>query len=151
MLSTSWVRAHWILRRCIRTDNFLDTSYGVYRHSLSQETVLRTLSYSIPQVLHDHVDVIVPTTHFGSGKGRKSPLQPVLPLGAALSQSAKRDGTAPSSCSSLSVTPQCIRDLYNTTNYVPTRSEKNRIGVVGYENNFASFADLQVCGTLLLL
>jgi tripeptidyl-peptidase I len=104
---------------------FSGTKYNVYSHAKSDEAVVRTLSYSLPRILHDHIDVIAPTTYFGTLRSMRvtSFLQPeivpaepqpetealVRPISAA---------AVPSSCSS-SITPACLRALYNTTTYVP--------------------------------
>lgn len=51
--------------------------------------------------------------------------------------------TVPSSCSD-TITPSCLRALYKTSDYVPRATKKNKLGVAGYLNEFASRADLQV-------
>ncbi|TFY50508.1 hypothetical protein EVG20_g11477, partial [Dentipellis fragilis] len=41
------------------------------------------------------------------------------------------------------ITPACLRALYNTTTYVPKATATNKLGIAGYLEQFASFADLQ--------
>lgn len=48
----------------------------------------------------------------------------------------------PASCGS-TITPACLRAMYNTVNYVPTKSANNTIGVTGYLEEYANNADLQ--------
>ena len=59
-------------------EKMLGMKYNSYRHATSDEEVVRTLSYSIPKDLHDHIDVIVPSTYFGTVRSMKvtSVLQP---------------------------------------------------------------------------
>jgi len=48
----------------------------------------------------------------------------------------------PASCGT-TVTPACVRALYNTTAYVPKATATNKIGITGYLEEFANDADLQ--------
>lgn len=48
-------------------NDLLGASYKLYRHSETNETILRTLGYSLPEGLHSLVQtVLTPTTHFAS-------------------------------------------------------------------------------------
>jgi hypothetical protein len=38
----------------------------LFRHTEMNETVIRTIGYSLPAALHDHVQTVAPTTYFGS-------------------------------------------------------------------------------------
>jgi tripeptidyl-peptidase I len=46
------------------------------------------------------------------------------------------------SCNS-SITLECLRELYNIGNYTPSANVGNSIGITGYLEEFANFADLQ--------
>jgi tripeptidyl-peptidase I len=114
----------------------------------SGEEVVRTLSYSLPTYLHDHIDVIVPSTYFAT-----IPTMRVANSMHSVFQNLVRDtpsvpeGAVAPSCNT-TITPACLRALYNTTNYVPVSTNVNQIAVVGFDDKFANYADLQV-GTLL--
>jgi tripeptidyl-peptidase-1 len=56
------------------------------------------------------------------------------------------DGVDADSCS-LNVTPSCLRALYTTASYTPQAAGKNQFGIAGYLNEYANYADLQVCVT----
>ncbi|KAF9564221.1 subtilisin-like protein [Agrocybe pediades] len=138
----------WITLRVsvAQAESMLNTKYNIYEHGPSGDQVLRTLSYSLPQELHAHVDVVSPTTYFGTLKSMKktSFLQPnIKPISdevAALVPGS--DATVPSSCST-TITPTCLRDLYNTSTYLPAATGTNKLGVAGYLEEFANLADLQ--------
>jgi tripeptidyl-peptidase-1 len=53
------------------------------------------------------------------------------------------DATVPSSCSS-TITPACLRALYNTSAYTPAATSENKFGIAGYLEEYANDADLQV-------
>ncbi|KAJ3511239.1 hypothetical protein NLJ89_g4214 [Agrocybe chaxingu] len=129
-----------------QAERLLNTKYGVYQHGPSGEEVVRAMSYSLPKELHSHIDVIAPTTYFGTLRSMRTTsfLQPdiePLPLekvAAGLTPAA----TVPSSCST-TITPACLRALYNTTDYVPVATKLSKLGVAGYLEEFANTADLK--------
>lgn len=132
-------------------ERMLGTQYNVYRHSGSDDYVVRALNYSLPSTLHEHVTVVAPTTYFGTIQSMKktSFLQPHIPTIesdtdiASLLINPGSLATVPSSCST-TITPSCLRALYNTTSYTPTATAVNKLGICGYLEEFANFADLQV-------
>ena len=48
--------------------------YHIYTHSDSGESIVRTTSYSLPESLHEHVELIQPTTMFTRLKPLRSTL-----------------------------------------------------------------------------
>ena len=123
----------------------LGAKYNVYRHGPSGDEVIRTLSYSLPQELHSHIDVVAPTTYFGTLRSMRSTsfIQPRPDSDAGASIAPISDATVPASCRT-TITPTCLRDLYNTSTYVPAATNVNKLGVAGYLGEFANTADLQV-------
>jgi tripeptidyl-peptidase-1 len=126
-----------------QAERLLDTKYAVYYHNASDSHIVRTTKYSIPSILLGHVDVVAPTTYFGTIKSMRATsfIQPSVPAPAE-PEEATIEGTVPSSCSS-TITPACLRALYNTVNYVPAATSKNTLGVAGYLQEYANKADLQ--------
>jgi tripeptidyl-peptidase-1 len=109
----------------------LGTKYNVYHHPKSGEQVVRALSYALPRELHSHIDVVAPTTYFGTMRSMRSTafLQPeIKPVDTS---TFDVDATVPSSCSTV-ITPACLRALYNTIDYVPSQTSQNGLGVAGY-------------------
>ncbi|OCH96339.1 subtilisin-like protein [Obba rivulosa] len=165
-LVESWIAAHDIdTSACHHSDGgdwlsievsvaeaerILGTQYNVYRHAGSDDYVVRAMNYSLPSILHGHVAVVAPTTYFGTMKSKKktSFLQPHIPTiesdadVAPMLTGPETLATVPSSCST-TITPSCLRALYNTTSYTPTATTVNKLGICGYLEEFANFADLQ--------
>lgn len=48
-----------------KANDLLDASFQLYQYTDTNDTILRTISYSLPEVLHAHVQTITPTTFFG--------------------------------------------------------------------------------------
>lgn len=125
-----------------RAEKLLGTTYSVYKRIGTGETVVRTLDYSLPRALLDHVTVVTPTTYFSSIKPADAPQlvkrmpEPLAPL--------KRDST----CDFIS--PACVAQRYNTTSYVPQAADKgNSLAVIGFHNDGARHSDLAVRVCLL--
>ncbi|KAF8260337.1 subtilisin-like protein [Lactarius quietus] len=120
-----------------QANEMLGASYQLYRQSGTNDTsILRTISYTLPDVLHKHVRTVVPTTYFASTDTMWQSSQ-------RLSVNATADMTSRELTSRLnSITPIELRWLYRTSTYVPTAMDKNSIGVVGYANDYPSEADL---------
>ncbi|KAK7031632.1 subtilisin-like protein [Favolaschia claudopus] len=136
-----WISIHVSVAQAER---MLDTKYGVYHHPASGSSVVRTMEYSLPAELHSHIDVITPTTYFGTFHSMRSTsfieTKPASLVDDAASFAAEISPLAvPASCGS-TVTPACLRAMYNTTNYVPKATATNKLGVAGYLDEFANDA-----------
>lgn len=134
-----------------QASRMMNATYNIYQHEDTSEYIVRTMSYSLPSVLKPHVGVITPTTYFSTMRSMRSTsfLQPhIKPIDNDVETAPKLTGpaslaTVPSSCAS-TITPACLRALYNTTSYVPKATNVNKLGVAGYLDEFANDADLQV-------
>ena len=128
----------------------LGASYQTYRHKETSETVIRTIAYSLPVALHEHVQTVAPTTYFGSPRALLQTSivdsnAPTLPNGDAELQDLLATYTlgdpVPPSCSS-TITPTCLRLLYKSYGYVPQAPSVNQIGITAYLEQYASQSDL---------
>ncbi|KAH9008580.1 subtilisin-like protein [Lactarius deliciosus] len=119
-----------------QANTLLSASYQLYRHVETDETVVRTVSYSLPVALHWHVLTVAPTTSFffPARNGRHR--------GIALTGQACDDGIEP--CKVNYVTPSFLRWLYETETYTPNTRGENVLGVVGLLGDHPSPADLTV-------
>ena len=52
--------------RMTQASQLLGASYQLYRNIMTNETIIRTVGYSLPEMLHRHVQTVMPTTHFSS-------------------------------------------------------------------------------------
>ncbi|KAH9057769.1 subtilisin-like protein [Lactarius vividus] len=155
-LVSSWLRHHDIPSSSISTtlggnwlrvvgvsvsqaDRILGASYQLYKHVETNGTVLRTISYSLPEALHGHIQTIVPTTCFGSPLTEA--VRPRVHLSTAVDARGKA-GSALSSRDEEGVTPSYLRSLYKTLGYVPRATDRNALGIAGYGGEFPSLQDL---------
>ncbi|KAF8270562.1 subtilisin-like protein [Lactarius quietus] len=129
-----------------QADDLLGASYQLYRHNGTNETVviLRTVGYSLPAVLHDHVQAVAPTTYFDSPR-----LLQQTPRKQSSENSAAMENTTSGETVALLlrsdndfIKPEVLRSLYNVPAYVPAAVNKNVIGVLGLKGSYPSPADL---------
>ncbi|KAF8266419.1 subtilisin-like protein [Lactarius quietus] len=119
-----------------RANEMLGASYQLYQQSGTNDTsLLRTLRYSLPAVLQNHVRTIVPTTDFASPRRHS--------IGTTADLASRGQGTSNLHPGLVLVTPPDVSWLYRTVAYVPAATDKNSLGVVGYKNQYPSPADLK--------
>ncbi|KAG2119251.1 peptidase S8/S53 domain-containing protein [Suillus cothurnatus] len=129
-------------------EEMLDTTYYVYKHADTGESIVRTTSYSLPDILHRHVDFIQPTTMFARFKAFRSTMHWANHAQYAVSSPPGGTITGPAgnpvdaSCNS-TITLSCLRQLYNAENYKTTATNCNKLGITGYIGQYANNKDLQ--------
>ncbi|KAI9442986.1 subtilisin-like protein [Lactarius indigo] len=125
-----------------QANELLGASYQLYRSTGTNDTtILRTVSYALPAVLHRHVQTIVPTTHFASMHTMRQ--RPQRHSVEAIADMTSRESVMVRSQSNDIVTPADLRWLYRTIAYVPRAKDQNLLGVAGFMNDYPSPADLK--------
>jgi len=132
-------------------EKMLDTTYHVWKHSESGDHLVRTTSYSLPKHLHDHIDLVQPTTTFGRFKQHKSTVVPAGPDAVIAKPDPNVPGvvdavsgvTVDASCNT-TITISCLQQLYNAVGVLPSATIGNSIAVTAYLGQFANIADLQL-------
>jgi tripeptidyl-peptidase I len=126
--------------------NGKDKSMSTTTRAMANDERIRTLQYSVPPVVAEHILLIQPTTRFGHVKAHSSDIFSTArgPLADHQQKvndlpSLSRNTTA---CSS-SITPECLRALYNIGDYTADPSCGSLFGVTGYSNELASYDDLK--------
>ncbi|KAF8267692.1 subtilisin-like protein [Lactarius quietus] len=128
-----------------RANKMLGASYQLFRPSGTNDTtILRTIGYTLPAVLHKHIRTVVPTTCFSSSLPLWQPLRS-RSVSTTEDMESREPGTVLSSrdfTGERVIEPSDLRSLYRTVSYVPAATDKNTIGVAGFSNYFPSRADL---------
>jgi tripeptidyl-peptidase-1 len=120
-----------------QANQLLGASYQLYRNTKSNGTIVRTVGYALPPVLHTHIQAVAPTTYFASMRvtrqtksGRSFEAAP-----AQAQASSNRFG-------GMQVVPDSLHWLYKTFGYWPSAADENRLAVVGFNGEFPSQEDL---------
>ena len=122
-----------------QANTLLGASYQLYRHVESSETILRTIGYALPVVLHEHVLTVVPTTSFVS---RPTELLHDLSGGWENSSSGEVESKLSSRFPVNHVTPAFLQWLYDTATYVVGAQDRNALGTAGLLDLNANPEDL---------
>jgi len=130
----SWIRFTLTVQQA---EQMLQTKYYIFRSTLSGETRVLTLSYSVPSSVASYIQMIHPTTDFSQIQG--SGVQVSQLIGDVNTTSFASNAAA--NCNS-QITPSCLENLYG----LPRSSivnARNRIAIPGFLNQYANFADLR--------
>ena len=124
--------------------------YHVWKHTGSGDYIVRTTSYSLPKHLHAHVELIQPTTMFGTFKKLKSTIHSVseadasspAPSASQHIEDPVTGVTVDASCNT-TITVTCLKEIYNAVGYTASSNVGNSIAITGYLEENANRADLQ--------
>lgn len=117
-----------------QAEDMLKTRFHNFRNDVSQETVIRTVQYSVPQDIRDSVQMIQPTIKFGqfSAQQNQPDLEPV----------ATRFDDLNVNCST-TVTTKCLRRLYGIYDTEAKPDPRNKLGVSGFLDQYARYDDFR--------
>ncbi|KAJ7339848.1 family S53 protease [Mycena albidolilacea] len=118
-----------------QANDLLSAQFSVFTHSKTGKTIIRTLQYSLPAPLTQHVEFFHPTTIFAPPLNSR----PKFVAGRAKRATPGSD-TLPDSCTS-TMTPACLQLLYNIPT-APATQKSNTLGVAGFIDQWANQEDL---------
>lgn len=152
-------------------EKLLGCEYHHFAHVDDGHVLLRSLSWSIPRHLHEHIDTIQPTTSFL----RTLPQGRYDPYGGVPPPKWDTEGSVPTfdelvdedklerghldvpeledmppnprpndACNRLAISPMCLRVLYGLFDYVPQATSTNRIGIVNFSGNVNNHSDINM-------
>lgn len=123
-------------------NRLLDTKFGWYR-SEENQVVLRTLAYSVPDSIKNHINFVQPTTRFGSLKPLSSYAKIIDPGHKSNGKPLWSGGYVPkvNTTCNLTITPQCLLELYNV-HYKADPKNGNTVGYASFLEEYARYADL---------
>lgn len=147
-------------------EKLLRARYQVFENVEDKRKLVRTLKYSLPKNLHDHVTLVQPTTFFGlqkmlSGAHNPRPLDEAtiqlmeantvkeVPDDESVFRIMEEAGTAAPvspklinvSVCNKTVTPECLADLYGFSGYKP--HGYGWLGISGFLDQYAQYDDLE--------
>ncbi|OJD31690.1 tripeptidyl peptidase sed3 [Diplodia corticola] len=121
-----------------QAEKMMATKFNTYRSEIRKSVQnIRTLEYSIPTELHDFINMIQPTTRFAQIRPQRSLIyyKKLLDINAL----ASADDVS-ASCNS-TITPDCLKSLYNIEGYTP-KANQTYLGVSGFLEEYARYDDL---------
>jgi len=138
-----------------KAEELLSTKYQSFKHEETGKLVARTLEYKLPAHLHAHVNMIQPTTMFGSSTTAMRKMindisdivsvedfpTGALPAAYIASELDLHDGLNATACNT-TITPDCLASLYKYKHFRPSRRNGNVMGIAGYLEQYYQEADL---------
>jgi tripeptidyl-peptidase-1 len=135
----------WLKASVAQANSLLGTTFNTYTDAQGMAKI-RTTQYSIPKSLKAHIDLVSPTTYFGTTQSMRS-----IKSTYSRRSLAERATTLPAGCNSTIVyqnhsyaglTPDCLRYIYNVKDYKPDVKSGSKIAFSSFLNESASFSDL---------
>ena len=115
--------------------------------------MVRTTSYSLPEHLHEHIELIQPTTMFSRMKKLKTTFHfnedghaesaMVAADAPPIKVPSASGGQVDASCNQ-TITITCLQQLYNAVGFTPSTKNGNQVGITGYLEENANIQDLQL-------
>ena len=118
-------------------NKLLSTEFKYYANDGVQK--LRTMGYSLPDDLVDHIDLVTPTTYFGKTTAQVPTPKMHFPKNNILPRQVN------ASCATL-ITPACIKELYDI-DYKPDPNSGSKIAFGSFLNQSARTQDLSLFET----
>ncbi|KAJ7902530.1 subtilisin-like protein [Mycena olivaceomarginata] len=124
-----------------KANALLGAQFSTFTHSATGKSSIRTLSYSLPASLQSHVRFVHPTVAFVPPLGAPSLNAVEVKRDVVEKRAAPISDAVPASCASVA-NPACIEAIYGFPADKANNSAQNVLGVAGYIDQFANFADV---------
>ncbi|XDG04152.1 hypothetical protein ABKA04_003767 [Annulohypoxylon sp. FPYF3050] len=125
----------------LRASSLLNTHFEVYKNAGTNVQRVRTLHYSVPDEVRSHITMIQPTTRFGQMKPQAVQVYEVIEQ-QEMAHKFQIASEIPSQnlnvtfCNS-TVTPECLRALYNVGDTTADPDVPTVFGVSGFLDEYA--------------
>lgn len=116
-------------------ESMMDTTFDWYRNRHNGAEGIRTLQYSVPEQVRQHIELVQPTTRFGQVKPQLSHVRERMPIGIA------GTGLNVTACNA-TITPACLKDLYKIGDYKGDPSNGNMLAFNNFLEEYPRYADL---------
>ncbi|KAI0427330.1 peptidase S8/S53 domain-containing protein [Xylaria sp. FL1042] len=110
----------------------LDTQFAWFvSEEAKPRKILRTLEYSVPEYIAQHINLVQPTTRFAALRANHETGSQIFEITTA---------AADDNCDAL-ITPACLKTIYNI-DYTADAKSGSKLGFVSYLEEYARYADL---------
>ncbi|KAI8976705.1 subtilisin-like protein [Trametes punicea] len=123
-----------------QANTLFNANFSTYVHEKTNTTMVRTLSYSLPADVSEHVSFVYPTTQFIPPPARKAEVR-IVDRFPAKKRSASKRADIPAQCAQ-AISPACLQAIYNIP-ATPATNPGNSLGVSGFDNEVANPDDLK--------
>lgn len=138
-----WVNFHITVAGA---ESMLNTTFNYFIHESDKTHAvqkIRTLRTSVPESLFPHIALIEPTTRFGQMRAERSTVFKVETFDQINRIQQTPSGLNITACNN-TITPACLRALYNVGDYKANPDYPSLLGVSGYLEQYAKYNELDV-------
>jgi tripeptidyl-peptidase-1 len=123
-------------------EQLLKAEYSAFSSTTLNNTIVRTLEYSLPNVLKGHVDIVQPTTYFGM-RPMRSTISAIRkqPSNTTFGTEVGDVETVTGCSSSGVINPKCLANLYSFSGIDATQTT-GLLGIAGFLEQYPSKSDL---------
>ncbi|RPD64099.1 family S53 protease-like protein [Lentinus tigrinus ALCF2SS1-7] len=122
-----------------QANSLLAANFTTFIHAETNTHMVRTLAYSLPANLADHISFVYPTTHFAPPASKSGSMTISRSTPPLSQENVARD--VPADCAN-TITPACLFALYNIPPD-PASAPDNNLFVAGFRSDIAADDDLQ--------
>ncbi|KAF7359720.1 Serine protease S53 [Mycena venus] len=134
-----WVKVNMTVAQA---NTLLAADFSTFQIAATNQTVIRTLSYSIPSALQNSIHWIHPTISFPDSNSLAAP--PRINNISSVTSAHPPTVYLSADCQGLSNwNPACLQELYEIPS-TPAKPAANVFGVSGFQNDFSNKRDLRV-------
>ena len=119
-------------------ESMLKTHFYYFHNNNVDVKRIRTLQYSVPQALRGYVQMIQPTTRFGQFRPQLS-----MVMGSTKAESEYHPSGYNATFCNTTVTPDCLRGLYQLDSFLANPIVGNSLGISGFLRQYAQYAELE--------
>ncbi|KAI0366839.1 subtilisin-like protein [Pilatotrama ljubarskyi] len=123
-----------------QANTLFNANFSTYVHGKTNTTMVRTLTYSLPADVSDHVAFVYPTTQFIPPPTRKAEVR-IVERFPTVKRSGSKRADVPAQCAQ-AISPACLQAIYNIPP-TPATAAGNSLGVSGFDNEVANPDDLK--------
>ncbi|PGH11694.1 hypothetical protein AJ79_04717 [Helicocarpus griseus UAMH5409] len=121
-----------------QAEKLLQTKFYYFSNSVGNDRIIRTLQYCVPHKISPYVHMIQPTTRFRQPQPDNNHITNV-----EFSLRPPDDCFSTVNCSR-TITPACIRKIYNMGDATATPDPRNKLGISGYLDQYARYSDFDL-------
>lgn len=154
----SWLRAagipdskvendgEWVnLKVSVReASSLLDADFGVWAHDGTNVKKVRALKYSVPEEVAEHITMVAPVIRFGQIRTERDHIFDVVSANEEVTAFTIPPQALNVTACNATITPECLRALYNVGSYEADPSKKSLFGVCGYLEQWAKYDQLEL-------
>lgn len=121
----------------------LSASFAVYGQEETGVKKIRTLEYSVPEHVREHITMVAPVIRFGQAKPLRSLIDSIERAESSIQASDIPSPELNVTACNKTITPECLRALYKVGSYQAVPTNQSLFGIAGYLEQYASYKMLE--------